>query len=78
MGAKAVLIKGGHFTDSATDLLLAADGEERVYPPLASTHPYSRHRLHLLGRHRRGASEGHQFGGRGCARQDLHHRSHCH
>ncbi len=32
MGARAVLIKGGHFEDTATDLLLTAAGEERVYP----------------------------------------------
>ena len=31
MGAQAVLIKGGHFADSATDLLLTAAGDEAVY-----------------------------------------------
>jgi hydroxymethylpyrimidine/phosphomethylpyrimidine kinase len=41
MGAKAVLIKGGHFTDSATDLLLAADGEERVYPAARIDTPHT-------------------------------------
>jgi hydroxymethylpyrimidine/phosphomethylpyrimidine kinase len=30
-GAQAVLVKGGHFADSATDLLLTAAGEERVF-----------------------------------------------
>lgn len=28
LGCKAVLVKGGHFSDSADDLLLTADGEE--------------------------------------------------
>ena len=32
MGAQAVLIKGGHFADTATDLLLTAAGGEAVYP----------------------------------------------
>jgi hydroxymethylpyrimidine/phosphomethylpyrimidine kinase len=32
MGARAVLIKGGHFLDTATDLLLTASGGERLYP----------------------------------------------
>jgi hydroxymethylpyrimidine/phosphomethylpyrimidine kinase len=32
MGARAVLVKGGHFTGTATDLLLTSAGEERVYP----------------------------------------------
>jgi hydroxymethylpyrimidine/phosphomethylpyrimidine kinase len=32
MGARAVLIKGGHFMDTATDLLLTESGEERIYP----------------------------------------------
>jgi len=41
MGAQAVLIKGGHFTDSATDLLLAADGEERVYPAARIDTPHT-------------------------------------
>lgn len=32
MGPRAVLIKGGHFADSANDLLLTAAGVERIYP----------------------------------------------
>ena len=32
MGAGAVLIKGGHFTHTATDLLLTSAGVERLYP----------------------------------------------
>ncbi len=32
MGAGAVLIKGGHFSDTATDLLLTAAGKVEVYP----------------------------------------------
>lgn len=32
MGPRAVLVKGGHFTDSANDLLLTEAGEEFVYP----------------------------------------------
>ena len=32
MGAQAVLIKGGHFTHTATDLLLTSAGVERLYP----------------------------------------------
>lgn len=32
LGPRAVLIKGGHFTDSADDLLLTQAGERRVYP----------------------------------------------
>lgn len=31
-GARAVLVKGGHFLDTASDLLVTADGAERVYP----------------------------------------------
>lgn len=31
MGPRAVLVKGGHFTDSANDLLLTEAGEEFVY-----------------------------------------------
>lgn len=32
MGPRAVLIKGGHFTHTATDLLLTSAGVERLYP----------------------------------------------
>ncbi len=32
MGAGAVLIKGGHFTHTATDLLVTSAGVERLYP----------------------------------------------
>jgi hydroxymethylpyrimidine/phosphomethylpyrimidine kinase len=35
------LIKGGHFTDSATDLLLAANGQERVYPAARIDTPHT-------------------------------------
>jgi hydroxymethylpyrimidine/phosphomethylpyrimidine kinase len=32
MGPRAVVIKGGHFADTATDLLVTKAGEERIYP----------------------------------------------
>jgi hydroxymethylpyrimidine/phosphomethylpyrimidine kinase len=41
MGAKAVLIKGGHFTGSATDLLLTVSGDERVYPAARIDTPHT-------------------------------------
>ena len=41
MGPAAVLLKGGHFSDSATDLLLTAAGEERIYPAARIDTPHT-------------------------------------
>jgi hydroxymethylpyrimidine/phosphomethylpyrimidine kinase len=42
MGPRSVLIKGGHFKDAATDLLVTAPGEERFYssPRINTSHTH--------------------------------------
>ena len=49
MGARAVLIKGGHREGDALDLLFDGDGMDRVPCPAHRHPPHPRHRLHLLG-----------------------------
>jgi len=41
MGAKAVLVKGGHLPDAATDLLVTADGMEHIYPASRINTPHT-------------------------------------
>ena len=59
MGAKAVLLKGGHGSGAeSVDLLADAHGVTRFAAPRIETQQHPRHRLHAVVGHRRGPRQG--------------------
>ena len=75
-GARAALVKGGHLSGPAVDVLF--DGvEQRRSARRSRRHPaHARHRVHLLRRHRRPARARRRSRHRGAPREALHHRRH--
>ncbi len=76
LGAKAVLIKGGHAKGaSAVDLLLDGEGEMRLEAPRVPTKQRPWHRLHALFGDRRRARQRRLAARGGGGGQGLCHRS---
>ena len=78
LGAKAVLIKGGHLEGDSTDLLFDGDRVSRISRAPRHHTAYPRHRVHLLRRDHRCACTRAVAGRCGSACQVVHSRSDSH
>ena len=59
MGARNVLVKGGHLDGDAVDVLVLEDGNYRIYAAPRNRNPtYARHGMHLFGSSDGGARSG--------------------
>ena len=77
LGAKAVLLKGGHATGpEAVDIFVDGEGEMRLAAPRRRDAQHPRHRLHSLGGDCRGARQGRVAARRGGDGEGLCHRGH--
>ena len=76
MGARSVVVKGGHRKGAATDVFLRRHGILRVSGPARAHEEHPRHRLHLLGRSGLWLGPEQGAGNRRRRGQRVHHPGH--